>query len=65
MSTELIEREIADLKKRVAELEAEAKPRERKRRWMDAFGAMKDCDLMDEAVRLGREIREQANREGR
>jgi hypothetical protein len=64
MSTELIEREIAALKKRVKELETKTSSR-RNPKWLQAAGALKDADLLDEAVRLGQEFRERANREGR
>ncbi|WP_395746888.1 hypothetical protein [Prosthecobacter sp.] len=33
--------------------------------WKKLVGAMKDCDLSEEAFRLGAEWREQMNREGR
>lgn len=63
MSTEMLEREIAELKQRVAQLE-EQQAKKPNRRWMEAVGMMKDCDLFPEAIRLGRELREKANREG-
>ena len=64
MDTELMEREIAELKQRVKQLEAKAKP-VAKATWREGVGAMKDCDLLDEAVRLGAQWREKANTEGR
>ena len=33
--------------------------------WKNLIGRMKDCDLRDEAFRLGAEWRAQMNREGR
>ena len=33
--------------------------------WKKLVGIMKDCDLSEEAFRLGAEWREQMNREGR
>ena len=64
MSIELMECEIAELKQRMDKLEAKAKP-VAKTTWRDAVGAMKDCDLLDEAVRLGAQWRDKANTEGR
>lgn len=64
MSIELMACEIAELKQRLDKLEAKAMPAA-KATWRDAVGAMKDCDLLDEAIRLGAQWREQANTEGR
>lgn len=64
MNMELVESEIAALKERVDKLEAKTKP-VAKQTWREAVGAMKDCDLLDEAVRLGAQWREKANSEGR
>jgi len=64
MSIELLACEIAELKQRMDQLEAKAMPAA-KSTWREAVGAMKDCDLLDEAVRLGAQWREQANAEGR
>ena len=60
MDTELRDREIAELKQRVKQLEAKAKP-VAKAIWQESVGAMKDCDLLDEAIRLGAQWREKAN----
>ena len=68
MSTKRIEQQLADLQKRVEKLETataqsdERKPRDR---WQEAFGAMKDCEHFEEAMKLGAEWRAKANREGR
>lgn len=64
MSTELLELEITELKKRVAALEGLRNP-EKKGNWMRAVGALKDAKHMDEAVRIGEELRKKANEEGR
>ena len=66
MSTEVIEQKLAELSRRIEDLEArrDAKP-VAKDSWRDAVGAMKDCDLFDEAMRLGAEWRAKANAEGR
>ena len=60
MSIELLEQEIADLKKRLERLEAKVKP-VAKPTWRDAFGAMKDDEISREAARLGAEYRAQEN----
>lgn len=64
MSTEMLESEIADLRRRLEKLEAKVLP-VAKTTWRDAVGSMKDCDLLDEAVRLGAEWRAKANAEER
>ena len=64
MSTKLIEQQLADLQKRVEALEIQVKPAA-KGTWRDAIGFAKDDELFDEAMRLGAEWREKANREGR
>ncbi len=64
MSLEAVEHEIADLKLRMATIEAKVSPPSRQR-WQEAVGMMKDCDLLDEALRLGAEWRKKANDEGR
>ena len=66
MSTEVIEQKLAELSRRLEDLEArrDAKPAA-KDSWRDAVGAMKDCDLFDEAMRRGAEWRAKANAEGR
>ena len=68
MSTKMIERRLAELQKRVEKLEAAKTPfveRQPHDRWKDAFGAMKDCELFEEAMKLGAKWRAKANREGR
>ena len=60
MSIELLEQEIADLKKRMEKLEAKVQP-VAKPTWRDAFGAMKDDEISREAARLGAEYRAQEN----
>ena len=59
----MIEQQLADLKKRVESLEAsvERKPDA----WKAIVGAAKDDDLFEEAMRLGAEWREKANRESK
>jgi len=51
-----VERELAELKHRVKEPQPS-------KAWLATFGAFRDDPLFDEAVRLGREWREQVNRE--
>jgi hypothetical protein len=69
MSIEMLEREVAELKQRVLQLEGVLRMpltgRDAKAGWRGAVGMMKDCDLLDEAVRLGAEFRSKANTEGR
>lgn len=68
MSTKMIEQELAELKERVAKLEASAAAsgeRQPRERWREAVGAMKDCELFEEAMKLGAEWRAKANLEGR
>jgi len=64
MSLEMLESEVAALKQRLDKLEGKEK-QVAKPTWRDAVGAMKDCDLLDEAVRLGEQWRAKANSEGR
>ncbi len=65
----MLEREVAELKLRVLQLEGVVlRPQthpEAKLAWREAVGMMKDCDLLDEAARLGAEFRSKANAEGR
>lgn len=77
MSTELIEKEVADLKERVALLEQSLGARESqpttaeilrpkaKDTWRKIVGSVKDSELHREAMRLGAEWRAQMNAEGR
>jgi len=64
MSTKIMEQTLADLKKRVEKLEARTKPAA-KASWRDVIGFAKDDDLFREAMRLGAQWREKANKEGR
>ena len=61
MSTKMIEQQLAELRKRVAALEARGdhKPRGA---WREVFGMAKDDDLFAEAMRLGAEWRKKENR---
>lgn len=52
ISIELMEREIAALKQRMDQLEATTQPAA-KTTWREAVGALKGCNLLDKAVRLG------------
>ena len=61
MSTKLIEQQLAELQKRVALLEAEAK-RKRRDAWRETIGFAKDHDLFDEAMRLGAVWRKKENK---
>ena len=63
MSTEMIEQKLTELTKRLEALEAQqpAKPP----KWHSIVGFAKDDDLLDEALRMGAEIRAKANTEGR
>ena len=76
MSTKMIEKEVAELKERVAQLEkalaareepsaSSGRPRPKAKDWTKIVGAMKDCDLHQEAMRLGAEWRARMNAEGR
>jgi hypothetical protein len=66
MSTEMMENKLAELSKRVELLETKVAGKPiAKETWRDAVGAMKDCDLFDEAARLGAEWRARENADGR
>jgi hypothetical protein len=66
MTAELIEQKFTELTRRVAALEAKTGlKRLTNDAWREAVGAMKDCDLFDEALRLGAEWRTRANDNGR
>ncbi len=60
MSTETLEKEVEGLRRRLEKLEANWN-RSKGRSWREAVGQMKDCDLFDEAIRLGAEFRAKAN----
>ena len=64
MSTEVIEQKLAEMNRRLERLETREQTRS-KPDWREAVGAMKDCDLFEEAMRLGAEWRAQANADGR
>ena len=60
MSTELIERKLNELTRRVERLETKERP-VAKPAWREAFGAMKDDPLLREAARLGAQWRAREN----
>ncbi len=64
VSTKLIERQLADLQKRVTTLEAKVE-RTPRGRWRDLIGWEKDDELFREAVRAGAAWRAKANLEGK
>ena len=64
MSTEMIEQKLNELAKRVEALE-EKKGERKKSGWQEIVGFARHDDLLDEALRLGAEIRARANAEGR
>ena len=59
MSTKLIEQELADLKKRVKQLEAKAVGDPA---WLKHAGWAKDDPIYDEAMKIGAEWRAKENR---
>lgn len=61
MSTQVLQKTIADLQRRVAALESkQGKPRDG---WKRIVGAAKDDTYFAEAMRLGAKWRKKANRE--
>ena len=62
LSSELMERKIAELMQRMDQLEASIE-RASMTTWCEAVSAMKDFTLLDEAIRLGAQWREKANTE--
>ena len=64
MSTEMIEQKLSELAQRVEALEGK-RAETKKGGWQAIVGFAKDDDLLDEALRLGAEIRANANAEGR
>lgn len=64
MSTEMLEQQLAGLQRRVETLEARAN-RATKDAWRELVGWEEDDELFRDAVRLGAEWREQANRDGK
>lgn len=63
MSPEMIEQKLTDLTKRLEALEEKQPTKTPK--WHAIVGFAKDDDLLDEALRMGAEIRAKANAEGR
>jgi hypothetical protein len=64
VSTKVIAQQLADLQKRVANLEAEVK-RKPRWAWKQIIGTSKGQRLDREAARLGAAWRAKANREGK
>lgn len=64
MSTKIMEQTLADLQRRVEKLETTSQLAA-KGNWRETLGFAKDDDLFREAMKLGAEWREKANREGR
>lgn len=62
MSTEVLEQRLNDLQRRVADLEAKIST-QGKASVEDLVGAAKGDDCFDEAMKLGAEWRQKANRE--
>ena len=65
MSTEMMELKLAELQKRVEKLEGKLVPPLAKADWRDAIGFAKGDELFREAMDLGADLREKANREER
>lgn len=65
MSSKMMEQKLAELQQRVEKLEGRSAKPANKGNWRDAIGFAKDDELFREAMRLGAEWREQANRAGR
>lgn len=65
MSTELIERKLAEIERRLEAVEAKTFDKRAKGAWKEIIGWEQDDDLFREAVRLGAEWRAKANVEGR
>lgn len=63
MTQEQLERKMADLEREVAELRCEIKPLRPLRNVPDTFGMFADDPDFEDVVRLGREYRDQANRD--
>ena len=63
MTQEQLERKMADLEFEVAELRREIKPLRPLRSVPDTFGMFADDPDFEDVVRLGREYRDQANRD--
>jgi hypothetical protein len=57
--SQTLEQRVADLEKKVAELSAQPAASKREKNPWRTFGAFKDDPEFEEAVRLGREYRQQ------
>ena len=57
--SQTLEKRVEDLEKKVAELSAEPTRLTRKKDWRRTIGIFKDDPDFEEAVRLGREYRQQ------
>ena len=64
MSTNVLEQQVSDLQRRVAEIEHKLADR-RRGGWEAIAGKASDDDLLEEAMKLGAEWRARANAEGR
>ena len=63
MTQEQLERKMADLEREVVELRREIKPLRPLHSAPDTFGMFADDPDFEDVVRLGREYRDQANRD--
>ncbi len=63
MSTDVLEQTVADLDRRVVEIENRLDERKPKG-WEAIAGQAKDDDLLEEAIRLGAEWRARENAKG-
>ena len=63
MTQQQLERKMADLEREVAELKREIKPLRPLHSVSDTFGMFADDPDFEDVVRLGREYRDQANRD--
>lgn len=63
MADQQLEQRLSELEREVAELRREIRPLRGLRSVKDTFGMFADDADFDEIVRLGREYREQANRD--
>jgi hypothetical protein len=57
--SQTLEQRVAELEKMVAELRSQPTPTAKKKDWRRTVGVFKDDPDFDEAMRLGREYREQ------
>lgn len=63
MSLSELEQRLAELEREVEDLKKKLEPPRLDKRWLETFGTFANDPGFDEMVRLGREWREQANRE--